>query len=161
MEALADGFDAVRRHSRVEIDTTRLLSRVTRAFQSAQQRDGELRLRLSPPELGSLRLLVQIQDGALVARLETETSAAKTAIIDNLPALRERLAEQGLRVERFDVDLMQQQSGGMPDRPRDQERDASLPIRNSVAERPRGESSLSARSTASAIDKSGRLNVII
>jgi len=160
-EALAAGLDGVRRHSRIEIDATRLLSRVTRAFQAAQQRDGELRLRLSPPELGSLRLVVQVQDGALVARLETETSAARAALIDNLPALRERLAEQGVRVERFEVDLMQQQSGGMPDRPRDHERDAAPPIRTAAAERPHSEPSLSPRSPASAIDPSGRLNVII
>jgi flagellar hook-length control protein FliK len=47
--------------------------------------------------------------------MQTETDAARTAIIDNLPALRDRLAEQGVRIERFDVDLMQRQPGGMPD----------------------------------------------
>ena len=100
-----------------EIDTARLLGRVARAFTAAQERDGEIRLRLSPPELGSLLLEVRIQDGALVARLETETDAARTAIVENLPALRERLNEQGVRIERFDVDLMQRQPGGMPDQP--------------------------------------------
>jgi flagellar hook-length control protein FliK len=44
-----------------------------------------------------------------------------------LPALRERLAEQGVRIERFDVDLMQRQPGGMPDRPGDQQREAPPP----------------------------------
>ena len=86
------------RRATVEVDAGRLLTRVARAFTAAQERDGEIRLRLSPPELGSLRLDIRVQDGALVARLQTETDAARTAIIDNLPALRDRLAEQGVRI---------------------------------------------------------------
>jgi flagellar hook-length control protein FliK len=122
-EMLAPDAGRAARSSSPNIDTTRLLTRVARAFAAAQQRDGEIQLRLSPPELGSLKLTVQMQDGGMVARLETETAAAKTALIENLPALRERLAEQGVRIERFDVDLMQRQPGGMPDRPGDQQRE--------------------------------------
>jgi flagellar hook-length control protein FliK len=62
-------------------------------------------MRLHPPELGSLRIELQLQDGQLHARLQTETSEARTLIMDNLPILKERLAEQNIRVERFDVDL--------------------------------------------------------
>ena len=119
-EVVARDTGRAARHSDAAIDSTRLLSRVARAFAAAQQRDGEIQLRLSPPELGSLKLTVQMHEGGLAARLETETTAA-TALLDNLPALRERLAEQGLRIERFDVDLMQRQTGGMSDRPGDQE----------------------------------------
>jgi flagellar hook-length control protein FliK len=100
-----------------EVDAVRLLSRVARAFAAAGERDGEIHLRLSPPELGALRLEVRVEEGTLVARLHTETEAARAAIVDNLSVLRDRLAEQGVRVERFDVDLMQRQPGGMPDQP--------------------------------------------
>jgi flagellar hook-length control protein FliK len=72
---------------------------------------GQLRLRLSPPELGALRLDVSVRDGALSARLEAETPAARAVLLDNLPALRDRLAEQQIRLERFDVDLMDQPQG--------------------------------------------------
>ena len=105
----------------IAIDSARLLHRVARAFTAAQLRDGEMQLRLSPPELGSLRLHVQLAEGALVARLEAETTTARAVLLDNLPALRERLAEQGLRIERFDVDLMQRHGSGTPDRPHDRE----------------------------------------
>jgi hypothetical protein len=91
-EVLAPSAAPSTRHSSAEVDPVRLLSRVARAFAAAQERDGEVRLRLSPPELGSLRLDVRVQDGALVAHLQTETDAARTAIIDNLPTLRDRLA---------------------------------------------------------------------
>jgi flagellar hook-length control protein FliK len=116
-QALAPEANTSVRHAPLEVDTTRLISRVVRAFSAAQERDGEVRLRLSPPELGSLRLDVRVENGALTAHLQTETDSARVAIIDNLPTLRDRLAEQGVRIERFDVDLMQRQSGGMPDQP--------------------------------------------
>jgi flagellar hook-length control protein FliK len=116
-DVLAPSTQNTTRRANVEIDTTRLLTRVARAVTTAQERDGEVRLRLSPPELGSLRLDVKVQDGGLVAHVQTETDAARTAILDNLPALRDRLADQGVRIERFDVDLMQRQPGGMADQP--------------------------------------------
>jgi hypothetical protein len=95
------------------IDAARLLQRVVRAFAAAKD-GGEVRLRLSPPELGALVLDVRVQDGALVARLEAETTSVRTVLVENLPALRDRLAEQGIRIERFDVDL-RQPGGGGPD----------------------------------------------
>jgi flagellar hook-length control protein FliK len=87
-------------------DQNRFLQRVLRAFDAARNRDGEVRLRLSPPELGSMRLEVRVQEGAIIARLEAETDAARNLLIDHLPALRDRLAEQGIRVDQFDVDLL-------------------------------------------------------
>ena len=51
----------------------------------SQAMDGEVRLRLSPPELGSLRLQVSVQDGVMVARMETETEAARSSLVNNLP----------------------------------------------------------------------------
>jgi len=89
-----------------QADQNRFLQRVARAFDAAKNRDGEIRLRLSPPELGSLRLEVRMQQGGMIARLEAETPAARTLLIDNLPVLRERLAEQGVHIEQFDVDLL-------------------------------------------------------
>ena len=76
-------------------------------------------MRLSPPELGSLRLELRVAEGVMTARLEAETEVARTALVEHLPVLRERLAEQGIRVERFDVDLMPQgqESGARDQKP--------------------------------------------
>jgi flagellar hook-length control protein FliK len=94
-------------HARTgEIDPARFLTRVVKAFESAQQRDSEVRLRLHPAELGSLSIEVKVQESALTARVQAETPEARTALLDNLPMLRERLADQGIRIEKFDVDLM-------------------------------------------------------
>jgi flagellar hook-length control protein FliK len=160
-EVVARDTGRAARHSAPAIDATRLLGRVARAFAAAQQRDGEIQLRLSPPELGSLKLTVQMQEGGLAARLETETSAAKTALLDNLPALRERLAEQGLRIERFDVDLMQRQPGGLPDRSGGHEPNAPPVPRLEPAARQRTETPSLPRSIAAASHSHSGLNVIV
>jgi flagellar hook-length control protein FliK len=94
----------------ISIDSARFLQRVAKAFEAARERGGEIRLRLSPPELGALRIEVTMQEQGMVARLEVETPEARAALMENLPLLRERLAEQNLRLERFDVELSQRES---------------------------------------------------
>lgn len=106
----------------------RLLQRVARAFAVARPDSGEVTLRLSPPELGSLRLEVRVHQGAIVARMEAETSTARNILVDNLPALRDRLAEQGVRIERFDIDLMQRHTGGAFDRSAQQQNNEPAPL---------------------------------
>ncbi len=96
-------------------DQARFVQRVARAFESARNQDGQLRLRLSPPELGSLRLEVKLQGGVMTARIEAETAAARTLLLESLPVLRDRLSEQGIRVEQFEVDVPDRQPGEMPD----------------------------------------------
>jgi flagellar hook-length control protein FliK len=100
-----------------QADRVRFVERVARAFQSLGQRGGSIRLRLHPPELGSLRVEVTVRNGNLTARLEAETPEARTALLENLPALRDRLAEHHIKVERFDVDLADRSTGGMPQGP--------------------------------------------
>jgi flagellar hook-length control protein FliK len=97
------------------IDAARFVSRVSKAIQTAQERGGTLQLRLSPPELGTMRLELSIENGAMTAALETENSVARQVLLDHLPSLRERLAEQNIRIERFDVDVRQDASDGQAD----------------------------------------------
>jgi len=150
-----------------QADRVRLVQRVARAVQTAQDRGGELKLRLSPPELGSLRLQVRLVDGALSARIEAETSAARQVISDNLPALRERLAEQNIRVERFDVDLSNNGNGGASQMPERQQRDLGdsadrggphRPQRSAGAE---STTALDAGRHAGSLTPDGRLNVVV
>ncbi len=95
-----------------QVDPTRFVGRVAKAFHTANERGGTLQLRLSPPELGSLKLQLTVKDGALSAKLEADNSIARKLLLDHLPALRDRLAEQNIRVDRFDVDVRQENSGG-------------------------------------------------
>jgi len=98
-------------------DAGRFVQRVTNAFQAMGNQSGTLKLRLSPPELGSLHVEVRIDQGQLTAHVQAETPEARTMLLDNLPALRDRLDQQDIKVARFDVDLMGQSSGGLPNTP--------------------------------------------
>lgn len=97
-----------------ESQHARFVQRVVRAFESAADRGGHVRLRLHPPELGALRLELTVRDGQMHARLETETEAARNLLLDHLPELKERLASHQIRVERFDVEWRGQAHGGPP-----------------------------------------------
>jgi flagellar hook-length control protein FliK len=97
------------------VDVARFVGRVAKAIQTASERGGALQLRLSPPELGSLRLQLSVEGGVMAATLEADSSAARQVLLDHLPALRDRLAEQNIRIERFDVDVRQDGSGGQAD----------------------------------------------
>jgi len=160
-EVLAQSPRAAARTAPTEADTARLLSRVAKAFNAAQERDGEVRLRLSPPELGALRLEVRVQDGAVVAHVQTETDSARTALIDNLPALRDRLADQGMRIERFDVDLMQRQPGGSPDQPGGRQPDVPVPMRLAPPPKAQATAASAPLGPAPASTAASGLNIII
>lgn len=106
-----------------QVDPARFISRVARAVQTAQERGGPLQLRLSPPELGAMRLELSMNQGALTATIETDNSNAKQLLLDNLPALRDRLADQNIKIERFDVDVRRDPSGNQQNyAPQDRDR---------------------------------------
>lgn len=143
-------------------DRVRFVQRVARAFETAAERGGPLRLRLSPPELGSLRLEVQLRDGTLQAHIEAETPEARGLLLEQLPALRERLAQQQVRLERFDVDVRREGSDGSPqafDQGRREE--ARAERRGAARSAPRGETVAAPRTGAEPRAASGRLDVTV
>ncbi|RIK80963.1 MAG: hypothetical protein DCC67_08610 [Planctomycetota bacterium] len=109
------------------IDRDRFVQRVEGALRAAQQRDGKIQIRLSPPELGNLRIELAVHNGVLAARLEAETPGARNVLLESLPQLRDRLAQQDVRIERFDVDVRRDggnsNHAGNFDRPDSQPRD--------------------------------------
>ncbi len=144
-------------------DQVRFIQRVARAFQAAGARDGTIRLRLSPPELGSMRLEVTVQGGVMTAQIQVETAAARALLVDNLGALRERLAEQGIKVEQFDIDLTDRQTGGLPDGPagkQDSEDDSAQNAASAPQEAEEADGTGSSQSETLS-NEDGRLNVVI
>ncbi len=99
------------------VDRARFVQRVARAFQAVGDQGGQIRLRLSPPELGSLDMQISLKDGGITAQIKADNSTAQQLLLDNLPDLRDRLAQQDIHIERFDVQLAGQSSGGMPQSP--------------------------------------------
>jgi hypothetical protein len=71
------------------------------------------------------------------------------------------LSDQGVRIERFDVDLMHRQPGGTPDQPGHQQPEAPLaPLRVTPSPRPPSQPAPIARPSPAAASAGG-LNVIV
>lgn len=113
------------------VDRARLVMRVARAFQRLDGSGGTVRLRLHPAELGSVRVEVTLNKRHMRARLVTETEHARSVLAENLPALRTRLAEQGIHVESVDVEVDSGDLGSdqrsAEDHTRQQQEDLSRP----------------------------------
>jgi flagellar hook-length control protein FliK len=159
--------DVVNRGDRqlTEVERVRFVQRVSRAVQSSVDRGGEVRLRLSPPELGSLKVEIIVKQGVMNARLEAETPAARSLLLENLPMLRERLAEQNIRIDRFDVDLQGGFSNSLPDRTSDRH-EAGLQGQHARQSGRKQSGGIEIGATqsqplAARIARDGRLNVIV
>jgi flagellar hook-length control protein FliK len=144
-----------------DADQARFVDRVARAVQATGDRGGTLRLRLSPPELGSLTLEIKVQSGAVTARVEADTPAARTLLLENLPLLRERLAEHGMRVDQFDVDLTDRHTGGTPDGMQQNDRQHEDRPRSPSHSREPQETPRSNSQEANTTIGNGQLNIIV
>lgn len=144
-----------------DADQSRFVDRVARAVQATGERGGTLRLRLSPPELGSMTLEIKVQGGSVTARIEADTPAARFLLLENLPILRERLAEQGMRVDQFDVDLNDRQPGGTPDglQQNDRQQQQDQPPAEHRSHDP--DETARSQSPTTRTNGSGQLNIIV
>jgi flagellar hook-length control protein FliK len=91
---------------------TKLVQRVLRGMEQLSNGGGQVRLRLHPPELGSLQMSLRIEGNTVFAEMKVETTAARDALMKNLPVLKDRLAEQGMQVQNFDVQTDSNFDGG-------------------------------------------------
>jgi flagellar hook-length control protein FliK len=72
-------------------------------------------LRLQPAELGSLKLDLKIEGDRVQAHLHAQTHQVQEVLERNLPQLRSALAEQGLKIDQFLVNVDQRQAEGQFD----------------------------------------------
>ncbi len=80
------------------------LERIVRVVQS--QIDGDrsrATLRLDPPELGTVRLKLELQRDVLTLRVETQTAVAHRLLTEQLDSLRQSLQAAGIRLEQVEV----------------------------------------------------------
>jgi flagellar hook-length control protein FliK len=110
-------------------------------------------------------LQLAVHDGVMTASLEAETPAARQLLLDHLPSLRDRLAEQNIRIDRFDVDVRQEGSGGQPDPRTSQQEGRQQPFQHSTTRRttadaPRGDSAQAEPSVPHARMTNNGLNVL-
>ncbi|MEZ6046920.1 MAG: flagellar hook-length control protein FliK [Planctomycetaceae bacterium] len=108
-------------------NSTEFLERLSESVRIADKNHQQLKVRLTPPQLGSMNIEVTRQDGVVTARLEVQSSTTQQVILEQLAGLKETLQHQGHTVERIEVTVQDpnrneqsQQQGSQ----RDQEQDA-------------------------------------
>lgn len=64
---------------------------------------GTLRIRLDPPELGSMQVTVHLRDGQMAASFETSNDQATSVLSHSLSQLKSALESQGVQVDKLHV----------------------------------------------------------
>jgi flagellar hook-length control protein FliK len=83
------------------------ISRVTRGIQAAvQQNGGSVTLRVSPPDLGMVRVQMHIESGMVRAEIVAQHESVSTLLSRELGQLKNALEGQGLVVDRLSVTTM-------------------------------------------------------
>ncbi len=93
--------------SRMPVHIERLVMTQTLDKIRVLSRNGsqEIQVRLDPPELGRMQMKLAVDGSSVAARVTVESESVKQVLENGLPQLREALSSQGLRVERFDVQV--------------------------------------------------------
>jgi flagellar hook-length control protein FliK len=95
--AAADGESAL-------IDTNQLNEQLGRALKTViQQKGGSLTIKLNPPELGEVRIQLQMNGSVVRAQFDVSTNAVRALMQQQMSQLREALEQQGLTVEQLQV----------------------------------------------------------
>lgn len=85
---------------------------VTQISGSVNGESGRMVLRLQPAELGSLKLELVVEGDRIRANIHAQSQQVQEVLERNLPQLRNALAEQGLKIDQFQVNVDQRQPGG-------------------------------------------------
>lgn len=72
-------------------------------------RSTDVRLALSPPNLGTVRLKISMNDGVLSGSIVTESQSIRHLLQQQVPELREALAQDGIQLGDLDVSTEEQQ----------------------------------------------------
>ena len=86
----------------------RVLQRVLNGLERLDDGSSIVRIRLHPPELGALEISLNMKQQTLQASIITDTDAAREVLQQNLPQLQAKLAEQGIKVEKFELQTQTQ-----------------------------------------------------
>jgi flagellar hook-length control protein FliK len=79
-------------------------ARLTRGLQNAlQQRGGALTLRLTPPDMGTVRIQLHVHGATVTANFQAETESARSLLTNQMAQLRHALESHGLTVDRLSV----------------------------------------------------------
>ncbi len=80
-----------------------------RVMMMISQGKQEVQIRLDPAELGSMFVKVQVQQDQVQLNIQTQVVMSKDIIEQNMPRLREQLAQQGIQLGEANVEQQSQQ----------------------------------------------------
>ncbi|MDY7039167.1 MAG: flagellar hook-length control protein FliK, partial [Thermodesulfobacteriota bacterium] len=72
---------------------------------SIQRGDNVIKLQLKPPELGAVKVEMDIKDNVLKLGMITENNSVKEILLSSVHELRDALVEHGVKVEKLDVQI--------------------------------------------------------
>ncbi|MBN1225715.1 MAG: flagellar hook-length control protein FliK, partial [Deltaproteobacteria bacterium] len=72
---------------------------------SVQDGKSFIKLQLKPPELGSIKIELRIEDNSLRLRMITQDNSVKYILLSNLNELKESLLDQGIKPEKIDIEI--------------------------------------------------------
>lgn len=106
-----------------DFEPRQVTEQVLRGLRSVvQQRGGNLTLRLHPPDLGSLRIHVEMHNGVVSAMFQASSELVRNLLSRDMGTLRQALEAHGLTVERLQSQLT---AGQQADAAAQQDADAS------------------------------------
>jgi flagellar hook-length control protein FliK len=83
-----------------------------RGIEQLQEGATQVRVRLHPPQLGSLQMSLRIEQSQMQLELVVESAAARDAVRNRMQELEGRLAEQGLELQKVEIKVAGQQTAG-------------------------------------------------
>jgi flagellar hook-length control protein FliK len=83
--------------------------RILMMFNQGKQ---EVNIRLDPAELGSMHVKIQMQNDQMQLSVQTQMGQSRDIIEQNLPRLREQLAQQGITLGEANIEQHNSRSGG-------------------------------------------------
>ena len=82
-----------------------------RVMMMISQGKQEVNIRLDPAELGSMHIKIHVQQDQVQLHIQTQVGLSKEVIEQNMPRLREQLAQQGIQLGEANVEQQSQQQG--------------------------------------------------
>ncbi len=121
-KAMQDAVKSTTAPTLLNLESPEFPHRLAGYLQQAAETGQSLKIRLNPPELGTLQIEISRQAGQTIALLEVESVAAKTIILEQIALLRDSLQQQGLKLDQLTVEVNEQfaQSAGQESLQQDQ-----------------------------------------
>ncbi|MEO0483594.1 MAG: flagellar hook-length control protein FliK [Planctomycetota bacterium] len=84
------------------------VDQVARGMTGLLKNGGTMTLKLTPHELGELRVQVELREGVVSARFRAEQASARELLNGHLDTLRSALEARGVRVDRLEVEAFRE-----------------------------------------------------